>query len=233
MTSLQWLPTAVSTYGPDIDGIIWFITITFGGLFLVAEALLVWFVIRYRQRPDVGATYETGTTPRALAWILIPALIVLVIDIGIDVLQTPVWDHIKIALPPNPDVEVRIIGRQFSWEFVYPGADRTFGTGDDHHVFNQLRVPVGASVRFQLEAADVLHSLWIPHLRLKQDAVPGRSIAGWFEATTEGIYPILCAELCGVGHGIMKGELHVLSAATFESWLQTVAIPPTPQGASS
>jgi cytochrome c oxidase subunit 2 len=93
-------------------------------------------------------------------------------------------------------------------------------TSDDIQTLNQLTIPVARKIQFELLAEDVLHSLWIPNLRLKQDAVPGRTIRGWFEATKEGTYPIACAELCGSGHGTMKGELHVLGPPDYEKWLK-------------
>lgn len=215
---LSWLPNDVSTYGHGIDHVMRIIYYTFGAALVLAEAVLIGFLVRYRRRTGVRATYQAGTRWKALAWILVPATIVLGLDLAIDVVQSPVWDQIKIFLPVA-DQTVRINARQYAWDVVQPGADGALDTPDDIKTDNVLTVPAGKKIVFELTASDVIHSLWIPNLRLKQDAVPGRTIRGWFEATTPGNYPIGCAQLCGVGHGLMKGELHVLAAADYQSWI--------------
>ena len=92
-----------------------------------------------------------------------------------------------------------------------------------------MRAPVGRPVRVVLVAKDVIHSFFVPQMRLKQDAVPGREVEVWFEATKEGSYEIPCAELCGFGHSQMKGELRVLSAAEFDAWVaEKKAFPANP-----
>lgn len=209
----------VSTYGEDIDFIIRFISVSFGILTILAEGVLLYFVVRYRRRPNQTAAYQPGTSPKALLWIFVPITLILILDIGIDLAQAPVWNRIKIFLPQNPDQVVRITGRQFSWEARYAGKDGEWDTKDDVVSFNKIVVPVHSKIVYELQSADVLHSLWIPNLRLKQDAVPGRTIKGWFEATKEGTYPVMCAELCGAGHGIMKGELQVVTRERFAEWL--------------
>jgi cytochrome c oxidase subunit 2 len=82
-----------------------------------------------------------------------------------------------------------------------------------------MHVPVGKVVRIDLTSKDVIHSFFVPNLRLKQDAVPGRVIHVWFEATETGQYEIPCAELCGFGHSGMKGNLTVQSQGDFDKWL--------------
>ncbi|MDO8519549.1 MAG: cytochrome c oxidase subunit II [Deltaproteobacteria bacterium] len=215
-----WLPKNISTTGGGIDSIILFITVTFGILFIIAEFLLLFFALRYRKKGDERAAYIPGNTFKALLWILIPVTFILGIDIALDVMQAPVWNAIKVYLPLKPDRVMGVMARQFSWEFTDAGPDNALDTGDDIKSLGIWRVPVGKEILFRLEAGDVLHSLWIPNLRLKQDAVPGRKIEGWFEATETGVYPIMCAELCGVGHGLMKGELHVLSEEDYAKWIK-------------
>ncbi|MBI2082131.1 MAG: cytochrome c oxidase subunit II [Deltaproteobacteria bacterium] len=217
MTS--WLPEDISTYGHGIDHTIRVIYYIVGAWFVLTEAVLFYFIIRYRKRKTTTATYQPGTTFKALAWILLPAALILVFDLGIDLVQGPVWNEIKIYLP-TADQTVRIKGRQFVWEITHPGADGKLETPDDIQILNQLVVPVHKKIQFELQSEDVLHSLWIPNLRLKQDAVPGRTIKGWFEATKEGIYPLACAELCGSGHGTMKGQLQVLNETDYQNWLK-------------
>ena len=219
---LRWLPESISTYGYRIDHVIQVIFIIVGVWFLLVEGVLIYFVIRYRRRAgqiEKTATFQAGTSFTSLLWVLVPAVLILGFDLGIDIVQGPVWDEIKLSLPVS-DQTIRIKGRQFLWEFTEPGRDGLLDTKDDIQTQNQLTVPVHAKILFELQSADVIHSLWIPNLRLKQDAVPGRTIQGWFETTKEGTYPIACAELCGSGHGVMKGELHVVSTADYRKWME-------------
>ncbi|MBI4196738.1 MAG: cytochrome c oxidase subunit II [Deltaproteobacteria bacterium] len=216
---LDWLPENISTYGGAIDHVIRTIYYIVGAWFVLAEVVFLFFIFKYRRRPGRSATYQPGTSLKALAWILLPVALILGFDLAIEVVQAPVWEEIKQQLP-IADYKVRVRGRQFVWDITHPGADGQFDSADDIQAVNQLVVPVNRKIVFELEAADVIHSLWIPHLRLKQDAVPGRTIRGWFEATQTGVFPLACAELCGSGHGMMKGELHVLNQPDFEQWIK-------------
>jgi cytochrome c oxidase subunit 2 len=113
---------------------------------------------------------------------------------------------------------VQVTAKQFNWTFTYPGPDGIFGTADDLALENELHVPVNKIVRVSLRAEDVIHSFFLPNLRLKQDAVPGREIPAWFEATKTGRYEIPCAELCGFGHSGMLGYLTVHSVDDYQKW---------------
>lgn len=216
---MHWFPENISIYGHRIDSVMQMIYWIVMPWFVLTEGVLIYFIFRYRRREGRKAGYAAGTTWKALAWVLVPATLVLMFDLWIDAMQAPVWDEIKIE-QPEPDQVIRVTGKQFVWEFVHPGPDNRLDTADDIQTLNQLTVPVNSKIQFELLAADVLHSFWVPHLRLKQDAVPGRNIKGWFEAIKEGTYPIACAELCGSGHGFMKGELHVLSQENYRKWLK-------------
>ena len=110
-----------------------------------------------------------------MAWILVPALVVLGLDLGIDSAGGRAWDLEKNYRPPAA-VEVKVTAKQFNWEFTYAGPDGKLGTADDVTIENELHVPVGKVVRLSLNSEDVIHSLWVPNLRLKQDVVPGRAI---------------------------------------------------------
>ena len=104
---------------------------------------------------------------------------------------------------------------------MHPGADKTIGTADDVEMVDELRLKVNTTYHFKLESIDVLHSFSIPVFRLKQDAIPGRVITGWFKPTKTGRYDLQCAEICGIGHGIMMGEVLVESEEDHNKWLQT------------
>ena len=133
-----------------------------------------------------------------------------------------------MTIPPT-DTVIRVTAKQFNWEIRYPGPDGQFDTADDKQVDNEIHVPVGKPIRVILKSKDVIHSLFLPNLRFKQDAVPGREITAWFQANKPGKYEIPCAELCGFGHSGMKGWLYALSAEDYrigssEQWPQGIAL---------
>lgn len=214
----DWLPEAASSYAGKIDGLLIMITVIVGVWFIAAEALLVYMALRYRRREGHKAAYLPGRTLRAMAWVLVPCAVILVLDLVIDAAAAPVWAEIKEELPPH-DRLVRITGAQWMWTFQFAGPDGLLDTDDDFETINELHAPINEVVQFELGAKDVLHSFWVAELRLKQDAVPGRTIRGWFRATREGRYEIPCAEICGIAHTMMKGMLHVESADAYRTWL--------------
>ncbi len=214
---LEYLPENASTFGSALDAhlvlLYWFCTIWF----ILAVGVLFYLLIRYRERPGSRAAWVPGNTWRAAAWVLIPAAAALVCDLIIEFDSDSVWAQIKVDIPEG-DVEVTIRGSQFQWEFIYPGPDAQIGTLDDI-TSRELHVPVDQVIRFNLEARDVLHAFFVPELRLKHDAVPGRSIPGWFEVTREGTFTVACAELCGAGHTLMQARMVAQPDADFQSWL--------------
>lgn len=112
---------------------------------------------------------------------------------------------------------ISVEAEQFEWFATYPGPDGQFETVDDMEApINVVHVPVNQPVIIRLTSRDVLHSFFVPVLRLKQDAIPGTIIPVWFEATKVGEYEIACAELCGLGHYRMRGLLRVESEADFQ-----------------
>jgi cytochrome c oxidase subunit 2 len=213
----RYLPAA-STYASDIDGVIALVAIIVGFWGVLAELVLIGLVIAYRKKPGVKAEYITGEQSKEMAWISYPHYVVLVCDILIIIAAVRVWYDVKQDLPP-PDRTVRVIAQQWAWSFVHPGPDQKLGTEDDISTVDQLRVEVGKVYHFKLEARDVLHSFSIPVFRLKQDAIPGRVITGWFEATKTGRFDIQCTEMCGIGHGLMPAHVIIESAAEHAAWM--------------
>lgn len=216
---LRWLPENVSTYGAEIDGIfalIYYLTVAW--FFLTIGALLS-FVALYRRRAGRRAAYVRGERLREAVWLLVPVAVVLGLDLWIDLRGAPVWARVRGQIPATALV-VEVTAKQFNWEVLYPGPDGKFGTTDDLQLENELHVPVGKPVRVVLKSKDVIHSLFLPHLRLKQDVVPGREIQAWFEATKPGRYEMPCAELCGFGHSGMNGWLFVHPPEEYEKWVK-------------
>ena len=212
---MGWLPENVSTYGKDIDRLFYIIYYITGTTFLLVTGALVVFLILYRQREGRRATYVHGNTTLEIIWTIVPAIILVVLSF----MSQASWGHIKGRVPPS-DIHVQVTAKQFNWEILYPGPDGKIGTADDLQMDNELHVPVGKVVRVTLKAKDVIHSFFLPNLRLKQDAVPGREIQAWFEATKPGRYELPCAELCGFGHSGMLGHLTVHTADNYDKWVR-------------
>jgi cytochrome c oxidase subunit 2 len=211
----------VSTFGNEVDSLYFLVLYITGAAFILVEGLLIYFLIRYRHREGRRAGYTHGNRRVEALWTVVPGVMLF----GLAVYQYGAWTQIKIDLPPEDDsVVFAVAGEQFEWYATYPGADGELGTDDDVAApANVIHVPVNQPVIIYLTARDVLHSFFVPVLRLKQDAVPGATIRLWFEATQTGEYEIVCAELCGLGHYRMRGFLTVESEADFQAWLAEMA----------
>jgi cytochrome c oxidase subunit II len=210
---LRWLPEDVSTFGPDIDSLFHLIYYITGVTFILVTVLMIWFLIRYRHSEGRRATYSHGNTTLEIIWTVIPAAIFITLSF----MSVSTWARVK-RHAPDSDFELQVTAKQFNWEVVYPGADGKFGTPDDVQFDNDLHVPVHKVVRVHLTSKDVIHSFYLPNLRLRQDAVPGRTILVWFEAIKPGKYELPCSQLCGFGHSGMKGWLYVHTPEEYQKW---------------
>jgi cytochrome c oxidase subunit 2 len=208
-----------STYAGDVDFVWSLIFWVVGGWFLATELVFLWLIVRFRKKDGVRAQYITGELKSEKKWITWPHMAVLVFDVVILVAAVRVWYHVKQELPAAEET-VRVVGQQWAWSFVHPGPDAKLDTADDIATVDELHVKVGTLYHFKLEARDVLHSFSVPVFRLKQDAVPGRIITGWFEPTAVGQYDIQCAEICGIGHALMPARLFVETETAHAEWLR-------------
>lgn len=211
----------VSTYAGDIDDLITLIGVIVGFWFLAAQGMFFWLIFRFRARPGVKAQYITGDEKDLKRWITIPHALIILLDVVIIVAAVMVWVNVKQTLPANPDGTVRIIAQQWAWTFVHPGPDGELDTDDDITTIDELHIEVDQTYHFQLESTDVLHDFSVPVFRLKQDAIPGRRITGWFEATQTGEWDIQCAEMCGIGHGAMVARLTVETPQQHAAWMRS------------
>lgn len=252
-TSPWWLPLPenVSTFGHKVDGLFWMIFYVTGFFFILTEVALIWFVFRYRRRQGEKATFIHGNRMAEIIWTVIPGVILF----SMAVYSAGPWSEIKRQIPPEDQaLVIEVMARQFEWHARYPGPDGKFGAvklelagaenpfgrdeddpagKDDIVTINDLHIPVGRKILIKLGSRDVIHSFFLPHMRVKQDALPGTTIPVWFEATRSGEYELACAELCGLGHYKMRGLLTVHSKEEFESWLkeQAGALPSRPVAA--
>jgi len=209
-----------STYAADIDFLIFLVLVVVGVWFLAAEFIFLYFIMKFREKGDGRrADYIDGKNKRHKRWITYPHLAVLAFDVLIIVVSFNVWHKIKMDLPENPDAVIRITGQQWAWIFQHPGLDGELDTADDIYTVDELHVENEKLYHFKLEAKDVLHSFSVPVWRIKQDAIPGRSITGWFEPTVAGRFDVQCTEICGFGHTVMRGDVFVESAEEHAAWM--------------
>ncbi|MEA5510166.1 cytochrome c oxidase subunit II [Crocosphaera sp. UHCC 0190] len=233
------MPVAASEDAKQVDNIFSFMMTIATFLFLLVEGVLIYSVIRFRRRQGDqtdGPPIE-GNVPLEILWTAIPTIIVFILAIysfeaynnmgGLDPMTSGNAGPQQIAMEghnhqlalgigrsfdengDNPPLVVEVKAIQYAWIFTYP---------DTGIVSGELHVPKDRPVRLNLNAGDVLHAFWVPQLRLKQDAIPGREAIIGFTANLEGNYPIICAELCGAYHGGMKSVLYVENAETYAQW---------------
>jgi cytochrome c oxidase subunit 2 len=211
----------ISTYGAEVDLMFLVVLIITGIAFILVETLLVYFLIRYRHREGNKPFYTHGNRRVEILWTIVPGILLF----GLAVYQYSAWTQIKIDRPDESEsVVIQVMSNQFEWVATYPGPDGQLETDDDIGApINTIHVPVNQPVIIRLSSVDVLHSFFVPVLRIKQDAIPGTIIRVWFEATKAGEYEIACAELCGLGHYRMRGYLTVESEEEFQTWLAEMA----------
>jgi cytochrome c oxidase subunit 2 len=213
------LPATASTYAGDIDRLFDTITILVGIPFRIASYLFFSFIFRFKKKDGQPAMYITGTEHKYMKWIHRAHVPILLFDVVIVVMAVNVWYDVKQDLP-EANSTVRVTAQQWAWTFVHPGPDNVIDTADDITTINELHVATNTLYHFKLTSKDVLHNFSVPVFRLKQDAIPGRVITGWFEPTVTGEHDIQCAEICGIGHGLMPARIIIESPMQNAAWVQ-------------
>lgn len=211
-----------STFAGDIDQLFLIIMVIIGFWFFATLGMFFWLLWKFRAQEGVPAQYVTGKEPHLKQWITIPHGVIILCDVVLIVGAVRVWYNVKQFMP-EPQQTIGIIGQQWAWTFVHPGPDGELDTEDDIAMVDELHVQVDTTYHFRLESKDVLHSFSVPVWRLKQDALPGRVILGWFEPTLTGEYSVQCAEMCGIGHGIMGARVFVETAEEHADWIREVS----------
>ncbi len=214
-------PENISTYGAEIDQLFWITLILVTIAFIISLFLLNYPLFRFRYRADRKAAYVKGVNFKQLKWIVVALIVLFISDMYILVAEHSTWQKMEEHIP-KADVHIGITAKQWNYIFIYPGPDGKLNTTDDVVVNKQnseLHVPVNKNIVFDLRAVDVVHSFFVSNLRLKQDAIPGRVITRWFNATKEGTYDLVCAEICGVLHSKMRNYLVVESQEKYDAFL--------------
>ena len=215
-------PTDISAAGYWVDRVFWLAFWLVVAAFTAVVIALGYVLIRYHARPGHRAYYTHGDSRSALLITLGLALLVFFgIDVNLAYHDDVAWNAVWGAPPGAAQaLKVEVMPEQFAWNIRYAGPDGAFGTADDITTINQLHIPVGRPVIVQLTSKDIIHSFFLPNLRVKMDAVPGLVTSLYFQAKPLGTYDIACAEHCGFGHYRMQGFLVVEeSSQAFQTWL--------------
>jgi len=217
----QYLEQA-STFAQDIDHLVLLITVVVGFWFLLAQFLFFGFILKFRAQEGKKASYIGGEKKSEKRWVSIPHYATLFFDVMIIIAAIRVWQDVKMQMP-QADSTVRVIAQQWAWTFVHPGPDNKLDTADDIRTIDELHVELGKTYHFELQSRDVLHSFSVPAFRLKQDAIPGRTIKGWFKTTLSGGFDIQCTEICGIGHGLMPARILIEKPEDHATWVKANA----------
>lgn len=196
-------PTALSE-----SNLFWFILIVATIVFVAVEGVLLYSIIRYRERPNSPAPAQIhGNNTVEIIWTVAPSLFLFAVLIG------TIYTMFQIQRPKTPDVEIQAIGHQWWWEFKYVHENIT--TADEIHV------PMGGIVQVDLVSNNVIHSFWVPQLSGKLDDIPGHDNRLWFKADQTGKYLGECAEFCGIQHAHMNFYVIVDQPNSYSTWVTT------------
>jgi cytochrome c oxidase subunit 2 len=235
-----------SDHGIVTDRLFWITMIVTGVVFIITQILLFYFSWKYQYKETSRALFYPDNSKLEVIWTVIPAIVLSILVFS----GWKAWTDITAKAPDDAEV-VEVMGYQFGWEFRYPGKDKQLGDYDyrlidplnmwgmdftDRAAFDdfssgtKMVIPKGKPILFKIRARDVLHSVFIPEFRLKQDAVPGMPTRFWFVAnkTTAEMreelgdpdfnYYIYCTEVCGRGHFSMRKMVEVVDAEEYETW---------------
>jgi cytochrome c oxidase subunit 2 len=202
----NWLPPSASEQADRIDFVFWYVTIICIVIYAIVAAALVYSAWKFRVGPDDDSDGPPvhGHTGLEIGWTAIPfALVTSMAIVSAIVLAR------DDRTGSNP-LRVDVTAQQFAWNFKYPQhKDLTSSV---------LRLPIGRPARFTLQSLDVIHSFWVPEFGQKQDAVPGIKTYVTVTPNSVGTYPIVCTELCGLGHALMRSTVIVMPKAEFDAW---------------
>jgi cytochrome c oxidase subunit 2 len=231
---VPWLPDQSSKEAERIDFVFWFVTAICIAIFSVVAAISVYSLVRFRAKPDDDSDGPPihGHTGIEITWTVIPLVLVLAMIVVSSVALA------QNDRNPKGSMRVEVWGQQFAWTFLYPPAGKD--PGEDKmacvdrdagkivagcKIATDLHLPLDRPVRLYLSARDVIHSFWVPEFRQKQDAVPGITTELTITPTKTGNYRLICTELCGLGHALMRTRAIVTSAPDFQRWLSSRTTP--------
>jgi cytochrome c oxidase subunit 2 len=205
----KWIPTPASDEADRISFLFWFVVVICIAIFAIVAAMITYSVTHFRAAPDDDSDGPPihGHTGLEIWWTLIPTILVTAIGVVSAVVLAR-----NDAAGSNP-LRVDVTAQQFAWSFSYPEAKGlTSGT---------LRLPLGRSIVLHLQSKDVIHSFWVPEFSQKQDTVPGLATTLHITPNRLGTFSVICTELCGLGHALMRTTAIVMKPEAFDRWLKS------------
>jgi cytochrome c oxidase subunit 2 len=214
--AIDWFPVQASGQAKSIDTLWDVLLIASIPVFVMVETVVLFSVWKFRMRPGeelLDGPPIHGNTRLEIIWTAIPAILL----VGLCTYAFVVLEDVEAA-PSQPAMNVRVVGQQFAWTFYYPQGGKEVASP-------QLYLPVNRPVKFTLQSRDVIHDFWVPAFRIKKDAVPGLNITYRVTPNRVGTYDIVCAELCGLGHAVMRASVHVVPRDQFDKFLSDLRAP--------
>ena len=201
-----WLPDQASREAGRIDFVFWFVTGICIFVFSIVAAVTVYAVWKFRVKPDDDSDGPPihGNTKLEIVWTAVPTLLVTAIAVVSAIVLAK-----DDAQGANP-LRIEVTAQQFFWTYHYP----EFNNKES----DILRLPVNRSVVLRMTSKDVVHSFWVPEFRQKQDVVPGIHPTLHITPNKVGTYPVICTELCGLGHALMRSRTIVMTPDAFQKW---------------
>lgn len=219
MDTSFFFPEANSTFAGTVDNLFYFIFWLSTFFFVLIVALMIYFVIKYRRvegvEPDKSPSHNT---PLEVFWSILPGFLVL------GIFGWGFAGYVDMRSPPLETYEINVTAKTWNWTFTYP----------EGAVSPDLHIPVGKPVKLVMRSQDVIHSLYVPAFRAKQDVVPGRYAGMWFEAKETGTFDLFCTEYCGQQHSDMIAQVVVHPTSeedakkgeqTFDQWMEIASDP--------
>jgi len=202
-----WLPVDASRQAGRIDFVIWFVIAICIFIFAIVAAVMVYSVLRFRARPDdlEDGPPIHGHTGLEITWTAIPFVIVTAIAIVCGIVLS------RNDAQGADTLRINVTAQQFTWTFSYPEANNATSP--------ELFLPEGRSVELYMRSLDVIHAFFVPEFRTNEDIVPGLVTNVHITPDRPGTYPLICNELCGLGHALMRTQAVVLPPAAFDKWL--------------
>jgi cytochrome c oxidase subunit II len=208
---IDWFPTSASTQASKIDTLYDVLMIVSVPVFVLVTVVVLFSVWKFRMRPGeelADGPPIHGNTRLEVIWTAIPAIVLVALCTYAYVTLTDVEEA------KANEMRINVIGQQFAWTFEYPQ-----NSGQPIRS-TQLYLPKDRPVHFFVKSRDVIHDFWVPAFRMKVDAVPGIETKYRITPNKLGDYPVVCAELCGLGHALMRQTAHVVTPAAFTAWVQ-------------
>jgi cytochrome c oxidase subunit 2 len=201
-----WLPEPASREAGRIHFVFWFVTGICIFIFAIVAAVMAYSIVKFRRPPDDDSDGPPihGHTGLEIAWTAVPTVLVTAIAIVSAIVLAK--DDAAGASP----LRVEVVAQQFAWSYYYPA----FGNKRS----SILMLPLNRSVVLRMTSKDVVHSFWVPQFSQKQDVVPGIHPTLHITPDRLGTYTVICTELCGLGHALMRSQAKVVSPAAFASW---------------